>query len=116
MFISSTTGKRFLVSCENVFYPDIAEWLNEEFGPQGYKIPTRQLPKPILTFASFFSNQLKEMRRMGETPKHVNNERLRTLLGIQPIPVKQSVIAMGYTLIEIGRVAKTDKYRGRPSN
>ncbi|GFS10275.1 reductase-related protein [Elysia marginata] len=42
--------------------------------------------------------------------------RLRNLLGIEPIPLKKTLHDMVYTLIEVGRMKKTDQYRGPPQN
>ncbi|GFO48079.1 NADPH-dependent aldehyde reductase ari1-like isoform x2 [Plakobranchus ocellatus] len=114
--VDGTVGKRILVNSSTEFYPEMATWVQEEFGPQGYKISTRQLPNAITKLGSCFSTQLKEMRHIGEKSKEFSTERLRTVLGIEPIPVKDTLITMCYSLIERGKVNKTDKYRGPPSN
>ena len=41
---------------------------------------------------------------------------MKTVLGVEPQPIEESIIAMGYGLIEGGWVEKTDKYTGVPAN
>ena len=40
---------------------------------------------------------------------------MRNLLGIEPIPLKKTLIDMGYSVIEHGRVKKTAQYKGPPA-
>ncbi|KAK3737307.1 hypothetical protein RRG08_067373 [Elysia crispata] len=108
-------GKRFLLDSGNFYYPDLVKDLSDEFGPQGYKIPVRQMPNPLLKMASCFSEQVKDLRTLGEHPKVMDTDNLRNLLGIDPIPVKKTMLDMSYALIELGKIKKTDKYHG-PQN
>ena len=38
----------------------------------GYKIPTRQMPNPLFKLASCFSEQVKDLRTLGEKPKEMD--------------------------------------------
>ena len=39
---------------------------------------------------------------------------MRKVLGVEPRPIKDTMVAMAYGLIEGGWVAKTEKYSGVP--
>ncbi|GFN91263.1 NADPH-dependent aldehyde reductase ari1-like isoform x2 [Plakobranchus ocellatus] len=113
--VEEAAGKRFILYAENIFYPELGRWLSEEFKSQGYKVSTRQMPNPLMKLFSAFSSPLRLMRTMGENKIDISNARLREILGVTPIEIKKSVNEMAYALIEIGRVKKTDKYTGPPS-
>ena len=41
---------------------------------------------------------------------------MKKVLGIEQRPIEETIIAMGYGLIERGFVKKTDKYTGVPTS
>ena len=106
-------GKRYLLVGENnVFFIQVLQWMAEEFGPQGYKIGTKKIPKFLAWFASLFSSDAKILYPIiGKRITYVN-DRMINELGIQPRGAKESFIEMAYSIIELGMVRKTAKYYG----
>ncbi|KAK3803721.1 hypothetical protein RRG08_047685 [Elysia crispata] len=105
-------GKRILVNSELVFYPSLIRTVAEEMNPQGYKIPTKTMPNFVLRILSLFSSSIRTLREIAEIP--VSTERFKNVLGIQPIPIKKTLIDMAYSLVEVGRIRKTAQYQGPP--
>lgn len=107
---SECSGNRYiLASGINLNFHDIAQILAEEFEPQGYKIGKRRIPKFVAWFGSFFSNEFKLLLPMiGKNVELVNTKMINEL-GIQPQPVKKTVLDTAYSLIELGLVEKKSK-------
>ena len=110
---SECSGNRYiLASGTTLSFHDVAQILAEEFEPQGYKIGKRKIPKFVAWFGSFFSNELKMLLPMiGKNIELVNTKMINEL-GIQPQPVKKTILDTAYSLIELGLVEKKSKYSG----
>jgi nucleoside-diphosphate-sugar epimerase len=83
-------NQRFIAFSERLFEKEVGDILNAEFGPKGYTIPT------------------KEMEGEREKNTRINNEKARTVLGIEFISAKDAVIAMANTLIEHGVIKRPE--------
>ena len=106
-------GKRYLLVAEsNVNFQQVLQWMAAEFNPQGYKVGTKKIPKFVAWFTSFLSSEMKAIYPVIGKRLTYKNDRLINELGIQPRPAKQSFIEAGYSIIELGMVAKTSKYYG----
>ena len=108
-------GKRYILVSETVNYRDIAQYANEEFKPQGYKIPTMPLPKIGVWLGKFVNADAKRTYPMIGKLVSYNNEKMVGELGITPRSAKESVIDLCYSLIDLGDVKKTPSYLGHPS-
>ena len=103
-------GKRFLVVGENIWYADMANLVFAEFNPLGYKTCTMPLPDFAVWFAKWFNNGAKWMYPALGKHLHYNTENMKTVLGITPRPVKETIIDMCYSMIEMGLIGKTPEY------
>lgn len=111
-----SNGERIMVTALPAFYfKDIAETLKKEFGPQGYSIPTIQVPYPLLWLYSFFSSETREILCRCGPRLQYDNSKSKQLLGIKYIEPSESLIAMAYSLIERGIVPKKRGYKGPPA-
>lgn len=111
---SSTNGNRYLlVSESSVAFLQAAQWLKEEFGPQGYKVNTKKVPKLVAWFGSKFNADLKAMYPAIGKKLTLVNKKMVEELGIQPRTAKESFIDCGYSVIELGMVPKTPNYHGQ---
>ena len=106
-------GNRYIVfSGETRWFREIAEVINAEFGPQGYKIPLFVAPKPMTWVLKFFNSTLKQMYPNLGLVMLLSNDKLKRELGIQPTDVNTTIIDSCYSLIEKGIVPKKPGYRG----
>ena len=94
MTTKDAAGHRHCLNTEGFWCSDIAQMLKDEFGGQGYSV-TKRTETP------------------SAKPPHFDTTRMRSVLGINPIPIRKSLVDMGYRIIEMGLLPKTEKYRGQ---
>ena len=113
MTLPEAAGNRHILASHRTFH-DIALTVNDEFESQGYNVPTTRAPKFLVWILSWFDPQLTLiLPGVGKTNWKLSNDRMVKVLGIEPRDTKEAAISMGYSLIELGIVKKTAKYRGR---
>lgn len=112
MTLEEAAGKRHLIVNQNIWMKEIAQILAKEFKPQGYNVPTANCPNPILWMTSLFDRTIKMiLPNIGKVYKF-DNSRMKDVLGITPKEIKETLLDMAYSLIEVGLVKKTKKYKG----
>lgn len=112
MTTPEAAGQRFICNNTNLWFSQMAILLKTVFGSQGYNVPTSVAPKVVLWMGSIFDSSIKlVLPHVGDMKVFANNK-LKTVLGVQPREVRDTVIEMAYALIENGFVKKTSKYRG----
>jgi len=85
---------------------EFAKWLDAEFRPKGFNVPTTRLPDIFFRLAGFFHRgAAAQMPLLGKRPC-VDNTRLTSVLGVKPIDAKQSIIDMAQSMVERGIVKK----------
>ena len=109
-------GNRYLlVGNETVAFKTITDHLREEFQPQGYNIPSKGLPKALAWVLKVFSGDMKMMYPNLGKQLTWSNAKMKGELGVEPRPVKESIVDMGYSVIEFGVIPKKSGYLGHPS-
>ena len=108
-------GHRHILVAGNMWMREMAVILKEEFEGQGYRIKTGRLPKFVLWIAGIFDSTARSAARSVGKVLTYNTDRMQSVLGINPIPLEQTLIDMGYSLIEYGLVQRKPGYRGTPS-
>ena len=103
---SEAAGNRHILTNRTIHFTEFAKILRDEFQPQGYSIPSEELPKSV---------EIPELKPWLGKVMQYNNERMVKVLGIQPRPVKDSLIDTCYSLIDFGLAEKTVEYLGHPS-
>ena len=103
---SEAAGNRHILTNRTIHITEFAKIIRDEFQPQGYTIPSEELPKSV---------EIPELKAMLGKVMRYNNERMVKVLGIQPRPVKDSLIDTCYSLIDLGLAEKTVEYLGHPS-
>ena len=112
---SEANGRRYLLGNEEPLrYLDLAQMVAEEFGPQGYKTPTKPINKVLLWIFSQFDESGKVVRRIQGIQVKYNISRMVNELGITPRPYKATVLDTCYSLIDLGVIRKTRQYLGHP--
>ncbi len=97
-------GHRYLCAGEHVWLQQIAEILDREFGPQGYRIPTGRLPAALLRLAALFDKTVRLVLRDLNLRHDIDNSAIRRDLHWNPRPVEQTVIDTARSLIQEGLV------------
>ena len=113
MTSSVAPGKRILISAGNLWYREMAQICEDEFGPHGYVVMTQEAADWLVKFGGWFSPESKFYTSGLSKVTHYENRRMRRLLGIAPMDMPRSVIDMCYSLIDRGFVPKTELYTGR---
>jgi len=106
-------GERILITEQpSVSFRKMCEILSDEFRSQGYYIPFIQAPYSFVWLYSFISVEARAS--LGRLNRKIlfNNEKSKKLLNLEYRPVKDSIIEMGYSLIERGIVPKKWGYTG----
>ena len=112
---SEAAGNRYILANKMLHMREIAQIIGNEFRPQGYKVPSKNMPKPLVWVGKLFIPSLRAVyATLGKTVQY-SNERMVNDLGIQPRPVKESIIDMCYSLVELELAKKTPGYLGHPS-
>lgn len=97
-------GKRFVLAIEHASMRDIAGILLEEFGPRGYRVPTRRVPGWVLRIAGVFDATARlAVQELGKR-QDLRNDRARALLGFRPRTLRDMVVDMGDSMITHGVV------------
>ena len=108
-------GKRHIACNKLVSFKDIATIAKEEFGSQGYHISTTVMPKIAMWVFKFFNQSVKEAYDTLGIKIHYNNERMKSM-GVEPHPMKDTIVDTCYSLIELGLAVKKPHYRGPATN
>ena len=109
-------GNRYLLTSKIMTMQEVAQTLSEEFRPQGYKIPTRTIPKAVVWLGKLFDAGLKTLYPGIGKRVLLNNEKMRNELGVEPRPARESIIDTGYSLVELELVHRTPGYLGPPAS
>jgi nucleoside-diphosphate-sugar epimerase len=73
-------GNRYLlVHNETTSFKEFADHLREEFGPQGYKVPSTMLPKAVAWFLKFFNSEVKHIYPTIGCRLTWNNSKMKAL-------------------------------------
>uniref|UniRef100_F1L7N0 Oxidoreductase n=1 Tax=Ascaris suum TaxID=6253 RepID=F1L7N0_ASCSU len=113
---SKSDGERILLTAQpSISFLEIANILRKEFGPQGYYLPRFEVPYPILWLYSFFDREAREILVRVGYKIHLDNTKAKTLLGLEFMDPRRSIIEMAYDVIERGMAPKRRGYRGPPS-
>lgn len=97
-------GQRFIVAIEHASMSDIAHILQRNFGPEGYRIPTRRLPSWLLKTVSLFDKTARLAVPELGLRQDVKSRRAEEILGLDFRSREQMVVDMGRSMIEYGVV------------
>ena len=109
-------GNRYILCSETMPMQEMAQTLSQEFHPQGYNVPTKTIPKAVAWVGKFFDADLKALYPGIGKRIVYSNEKMRSELGVQPRPARESIIDTCYSLVELELVHRTQGYLGPPSS
>lgn len=102
----NVAGNRHILHGENLWMKDAALALSKEFKPQGFSIPTMNLPNVALWGLSLFNKTAKTFLPMVNKQNKYDNTRMKDVLGVTPRDVKETVVDEAKCLIERALVQK----------
>lgn len=101
-------GNRYICAGEHTWMQDMARLLADEFGPQGYRVPTGKLPNWLLWTVARFDRTARLALDLVGREALVSSEKAMGELGWHMRPVAESVLATGRSLVEHG-LARTPR-------
>jgi nucleoside-diphosphate-sugar epimerase len=98
----SAKGERFLaVSGNCLSILDIAKILKERLGVAANKVPTRQLPNWMVRLAALRDQSIRQIVPELGKVKNASHEKASRLLGWQPRPADDAIVATAESLIRL---------------
>ncbi len=101
----AAAGQRFIASSGDIMSMlAMARVLRERLGDAARKVPTRQLPNWLVRFASRFDRTLRPLVPLLDSTRHATSAKAQRLLGWQPRPPEEAIVAAAESLIAFGVV------------
>jgi nucleoside-diphosphate-sugar epimerase len=98
-------GERFIISNgEAMPLKDIASILRETLGEKASHVPTRTIPSLVLRLIARFRPELRAALPDLGYARKASNDKARRLLGLQPLPAREAIIAAGQSMVSKGLV------------
>lgn len=98
----AANGQRFLaIAGESIWLSDIARILRERMGSAASKVSTRTLPNWLVRLGARKNPRMKDILPMLSVNMNATSEKARRLLGWNPRPVEEAVIATAESLVRL---------------
>jgi dihydroflavonol-4-reductase len=97
-------GRRLIGCADTLSMAEMAAILKKEFSEKGRRIPTRTLPSLVVRFLALFDRSLRTILADMNVVPHAENSYVTELTGIQFRPPRETVIAAGQSLVDLGAV------------
>jgi nucleoside-diphosphate-sugar epimerase len=102
----AAAGQRYICASPAMWMGDIAAVLADEFGPDGYRIPTRPLPYWLMWASARFDKTIRLALSYYGVPVLVSADKAKQELGWIPRPARESIVAAAESLIHHGIVPR----------
>ena len=103
-------GQRFLAiagDCLSLY--DVAKILHRRLGEAAVQAPRRQLPDFLVRLAALWNAKAREaLPELGKV-KHASSDKARTLLGFEPRPAEDAIMATAESLMAAGMIDRGTK-------
>jgi nucleoside-diphosphate-sugar epimerase len=97
-------GNRYICAGEHRWMGEIAATLADEFGPRGYRVPTRPLPYWLMWTIARFDRTVRLALGLAGQPALVSAEKAGRELGWRTRPARESIVDAADSLIRLGIV------------
>ena len=98
-------GERFIASSGDIMsLLSIARVLRQRLGDAARKTPTRELPNWLVRFAARFDRTLRPLVPLLDSTRRATSAKAQRLLGWQPRPPEDAIVATAESLIAFGVV------------
>jgi dihydroflavonol-4-reductase len=96
-------GERFLATAGDfISILDIARVLKDGLGTAARKVPTRRLPDWLVRIVGLFDPEVRAVLPELGKRKNATSEKARRVLGWQPRSPRESILATGRSLLDLG--------------
>jgi dihydroflavonol-4-reductase len=102
----AAAGNRYIVAGDHHWMSYIATTLAASYGPRGYRVPTRELPYPLLWLAARFDRTVKLTLPMVGRYANYSTAKAETELGWTGRPAEQSIVDTAESLLRHGVVPR----------
>jgi nucleoside-diphosphate-sugar epimerase len=97
--------ERYALNSETLKFSDVGNMIYDKFKPMGYCVTHKDMYKTTAWIAGCFSGAVGSIYADWGVKCHVKNDKARKELGIEFIPIKDSVIEMCYSMMDHKLVA-----------
>ncbi|MFE7744583.1 SDR family oxidoreductase [Nocardia sp. NPDC057455] len=110
----AAAGNRYICAGEHLWMEDMARILAEEYGPRGFRVPTRRLPNWIVRCVALFDKGVRlTLPTLGRV-ESLSADKARRELGWTMRPVRESVVDTAESLVQRGIVAVSRRESAAP--
>lgn len=106
LFTTEPSGGRYVASAGCAWLSETGTMLKKGLGDQARKVPTRDLPNFLARLVGMFDPAVRDLVPELGVRRELDNSRTRAALGMQFIPIEESVIATGRFLIDNGLIGR----------
>ncbi|MCF8880356.1 aldehyde reductase [Hyphobacterium sp. SN044] len=106
MTTPEAAGKRYICTEKQAWFSEIAKVLDARYGPEGWKIPTGELPGFVVRIVALFNPTVRSILPSLGVERRFDTSRIRTDLNWQPCGMEAMSLASADSLIELGVVTK----------
>ncbi len=99
MIAPAAAGQRLIVSGDFMWMKEIAATLKADLGPQGDKVPTKELPDFVVKLGSNFNSALNTLKPLLNRSHRFSSDKARRLIGLKTRPAKETVIDCARSLL-----------------
>jgi len=100
MILPEAAGERFLLVTESAWMVEISRILHAN----GFDTPTKELPDFLVRFFGMFDKTIKMVTRQLGKSEDISNEKLRTVLQIEPRDLEEMSVSMAKSMEKYGLV------------
>ena len=117
MEIPEAAGNRYICAGGNMWMTEMAMLLKAEFGPRGYRIPTRPMPYWLMWSIARFDKSIRLALGYVGVQALVSAEKAERELAWTTRPARESLLDTAESLLRYGVVEKRgkDKSKGAPA-
>ncbi|MFE7799619.1 SDR family oxidoreductase [Nocardia sp. NPDC057440] len=121
MELPQAAGSRYICAGRHVWMREMAAILAAEFGPRGFRVPTRGIPDLLVRAMAVFDKSVRLAVPTLGRPERLSADKAHRELGWRMRPVRETLLDTAQSLIEHGVVATprgsaTPVRRSRPAN
>lgn len=107
MTSSKAAGERFLATTgETLSMLEVANILREAFPAYAAKLPTKKIPNAVLKAAAIADPKLRMLASLVGKYAGTSNQKANSLLGWNPRPAREAILATAQSMIDLGIVKK----------
>jgi nucleoside-diphosphate-sugar epimerase len=107
MELPAAAGNRYICAGEHMWMNEIASTLVDEFGPRGYRIPTRLMPSWLVQTVARFDPSMRRVVSLIDLRASVSAEKAKRDLGWSTRPAPESIVDTAESLLRYGIVARS---------